>query len=49
MLEDALKYYEDGMNYAKICHDKLKEADTQITRVLQENGSMTDFQSIKGE
>ncbi|HJA40717.1 MAG TPA: exodeoxyribonuclease VII small subunit [Firmicutes bacterium] len=49
LLEDALKYYEDGMNYAKICHDKLKEADTQITRVLQENGSMTDFQSIKGE
>lgn len=49
LLEDALKYYETGMNYAKLCHDKLKEADAQITRVLEENGSLVDFQNIKGE
>lgn len=49
LLEDALKFYEDGMNYAKICHDKLKEADVQITRVIQENGSISDFQNAKGE
>ena len=49
LLEDALKYYEDGMNYAKLCHDKLKEADAQITRVLEENGALVDFQNIKGD
>lgn len=49
LLEDALKYYEAGMNYAKVCHDKLKEADAQITRVIQENGTVSDFQNVKGE
>ena len=44
-LEDSIKIYEKGMEYAKFCHDKLDEAERKIT-ILQrgENGDVVQKQ-----
>lgn len=37
-LEEALTIYKQGMEYSKLCHDKLKIAETQLTKVLTDDG-----------
>ncbi|MEK3890786.1 exodeoxyribonuclease VII small subunit [Bacillus sp. FSL K6-3431] len=40
-LEEALANYQKGMELSKICHDKLKNAEEQLTTVLTDNGEET--------
>ncbi|MFC5463179.1 exodeoxyribonuclease VII small subunit [Lederbergia graminis] len=37
-LEEALDMYKKGIDYSKICHDKLKNAEAQLTKVLTDDG-----------
>ncbi len=36
-LEDSIKRFEKGMKLAKVCHDKLEEAERKI-KILQKGG-----------
>ncbi len=42
-LEEALEIYQKGMNLSKVCHDKLKNVEEKLTKVLTEDGE-EDFQ-----
>lgn len=42
-LEEALAIYQNGMKLSKLCHDKLKNAEEQMTKVLTDRGE-EDFQ-----
>lgn len=37
-LEEALNMYKKGMELSKLCHDKLKNAEEQLTKVLTDDG-----------
>lgn len=37
-LEEALNSYKKGMELSKLCHDKLKVVEEQLTKVITENG-----------
>ncbi|MCJ7839360.1 exodeoxyribonuclease VII small subunit [Lederbergia sp. NSJ-179] len=37
-LEEALSMYKKGMEYSKFCHDQLKNAEEQLTKVLTDHG-----------
>lgn len=37
-LEEALAIYQKGMELSKLCHDKLKNAEEQLTTVLTDSG-----------
>jgi Exodeoxyribonuclease VII small subunit (EC 3.1.11.6) len=47
-LEEAIAKYKEGMELAKICHTKLKDAEQQLTEILKENGETEPF-VIPGE
>ncbi len=42
-LEDALKLYEEGVGLARVCHQKLQEAEkkVEILAGISENGPKT--------
>ena len=42
-LDDAINNYTEAMKIAKICDEKLKNAEVQINKVLKENGNVEDF------
>ncbi|MFK4997697.1 exodeoxyribonuclease VII small subunit [Bacillus sp. N9] len=42
-LEEALVIYQKGVELSKLCHDKLKNAEAQLTKVLTDDGE-EDFQ-----
>lgn len=42
-LDDSINNYTKAMKIAKLCSDKLKNAEEQINKVLKENGSVEDF------
>ncbi|WP_433743064.1 exodeoxyribonuclease VII small subunit [Falsibacillus pallidus] len=37
-LEEAITIYQKGMELSKLCHDKLKNVENQLTKVLTEDG-----------
>ncbi|MCR2820349.1 exodeoxyribonuclease VII small subunit [Lederbergia panacisoli] len=37
-LEEALEIYKKGIEYSKLCHDKLKKAEQQLTKILTDDG-----------
>nr|WP_263325783.1 exodeoxyribonuclease VII small subunit [Neobacillus sp. Marseille-Q6967] len=37
-LEEAIVFYKEGMELSKICHDKLKNVEEQLTQVITEDG-----------
>lgn len=41
-LEDSVTKYNEGIRLAKYCHDRLKEAETVIVKIVQE-GEIIDF------
>lgn len=43
-LDDAINEYKDAMKLAKICDEKLKNAEESITKLVKENGEIVDFQ-----
>lgn len=42
-LDDAIKEFNEAMNLAKKCDDKLKTAEEAITKIVKEDGSLEDF------
>lgn len=47
-LEEAISIYKEGMELSKICHDKLRNVEKQLTEIITENGSKEAF-SIEEE
>ncbi|NRD80703.1 exodeoxyribonuclease VII small subunit [Bacillus sp. BRMEA1] len=42
-LEEAIKYYKEGMELSKLCHDKLKNVEEQLTQIITEDGRTESF------
>lgn len=47
-LEEAISIYKKGMELSKLCHDKLRNVEEQLTEILTENGKKDSF-SIEEE
>lgn len=47
-LEEAILFYKEGMELSKLCHDKLKSVEEQLTLIITEDGSKENF-SIEEE
>ena len=45
-LEESIEAFEDGMKYAKYCHEKLDEAERKI-EILQKGGEIAHNKSVK--
>jgi len=42
-LDDAINKFTEAMKLAKVCNDKLKNAEDNINKILKENGKLEDF------
>lgn len=42
-LDDAITEFNKAMKLAKMCDEKLKGAEEAITKLVKENGDITDF------
>ncbi len=42
-LEEAVIYYKQGMELSKLCHDKLKTVEEQLTKIITEDGRTESF------
>ncbi|MCQ6273750.1 exodeoxyribonuclease VII small subunit [Bacillus sp. V3B] len=42
-LEEAISIYKKGMEYSKLCHDKLKNVEEQLTQILTADGHTETF------
>jgi exodeoxyribonuclease VII small subunit len=42
-LEQAIEKYKEGMELAKICNEKLKNVEMQLTEILREDGEKESF------
>lgn len=42
-LEEAITFYKEGMELSKLCHDKLKNVEEQITKIITEDGRTENF------
>lgn len=47
-LEEAIAFYKEGMELSKLCHDKLKSVEEQLTQIITEDGRTESF-SIEEE
>lgn len=47
-LEEAISFYKEGMELSKLCHNKLKHVEGQLTQILTDDGQVVDF-AIKEE
>ena len=43
-LDDAITEFNKAMALAKICDEKLKNAEEAITKLIKDNGDVVDFQ-----
>jgi exodeoxyribonuclease VII small subunit len=43
-LDEAITQFQTAMNLAKRCDEQLKKAEEAITKLVQENGDVVDFQ-----
>lgn len=39
-LEEAIAYYQKGIEYSKICNDKLQTVEKKMTTILNEQGEL---------
>ena len=42
-LESSIEKYTEAMKLVKICGDKLDSATASVNKILNEDGSLTDF------
>ncbi|WML47573.1 exodeoxyribonuclease VII small subunit [Neobacillus sp. PS3-34] len=42
-LEEAIAFYKEGMELSKLCHDKLKSVEEQLTQIITEDGRTESF------
>lgn len=47
-LEEAISIYREGMELSKLCHDKLKNVEEQLTEIITVDGNKENF-SIQEE
>ena len=43
-LDDAINKFTEAMKIAKECDDKLKNAEENINKILNKDGTITDFE-----
>lgn len=43
-LDNAIQEFTEAMNLAKVCDEKLKSAEEAITKLVNKDGSISDFQ-----
>ena len=43
-LDNAIAEFTEAMKLAKLCDEKLKTAEEAITKLVNKDGSITDFQ-----
>ena len=43
-LDDAINKFTEAMKIAKVCDDKLKNAEENINKILNKDGTITDFE-----
>ncbi|KKK33242.1 exodeoxyribonuclease VII small subunit [Mesobacillus campisalis] len=48
-LEEAISFYKEGMELSKLCHNKLKHVEEQLTQVLTDDGQAADFSITEEE
>ncbi|MCH6268005.1 exodeoxyribonuclease VII small subunit [Bacillus sp. FJAT-50051] len=48
-LEEAIIYYKEGMELSKLCHDKLKSVEEQLTQIITEDGRTENFSVVEEE
>lgn len=48
-LEAAIAFYKEGMELSKLCHDKLKNVEEQLTQIITEDGRKQNFTIEEGE
>lgn len=44
-LDEAIKSFSEGMKMAKICREKLDNAEKQVNKILTENGKVEKFEN----
>ncbi len=44
-LDDAVKEFNSAMTLAKECDEKLKKAEESLNKLIEEDGSMSDFKA----
>lgn len=42
-LDEAIKEFNKAMQLAKVCDDKLKQAEEIITKIVNEDGTLSEF------
>ncbi|GAB3052238.1 exodeoxyribonuclease VII small subunit [Virgibacillus ainsalahensis] len=42
-LEKAINYYQEGMVLTKLCNDKLNSVQTKMTKIMNEQGDLEQF------
>lgn len=42
-LEEAISIYKKGMELSKLCHDKLKNVEEQLTEMITDDGKKQPF------
>ncbi len=42
-LDDAINEFTKAMNIAKICDEKLKNAEENVNKILNSDGTLSDF------
>ena len=42
-LDDAIDEFGNAMHLVKVCEDKLSKAEESIAKIVQDNGSIEDF------
>lgn len=43
-LDDAIKEFTEATKLAKICDDKLKKAEESLTKIVNKDGTLDDFE-----
>lgn len=43
-LDDAIEKYKEAMKLAKVCDEKLKNAEEAITKIVTPEGSLEEFE-----
>ncbi len=43
-LDNAIKEYDKAMNLANLCDKKLKEAESKLTKIVNESNELEDFE-----
>lgn len=44
-LDDAITKFNEAMKIAKICNDKLNNAEESINKILNKDGTLEDFKA----